>query len=256
MRIKDLMDAIAAHVCIEEGTNNDNWSYKKYADGSLEAERLWNIGQVTVGTQVSSTWRRSGELIIPTPSLMVSGTVVADLVGNTSNSATVLEHLTNTKIAIAKETNTTVTLQNVTVVLRTVGARWKTGGGYCIVSSLLSRLTERWWKYEECKDNSDEISRTICDRHIHGRINNSNIRNTRDLFCSANNRHLKARIHTYWCHKCGTKAFVLQTNTHNILVNTVCPLLESANERIFRSCGRCGYNGVVRKGVALEGGCC
>lgn len=127
-KMKDLFDAIAAHICIEEGTEN-NWHYKKYADGSLEAERLWNVGQVTLSTQVSSTWRRSGDLTIPTPSLMVSGTVVADLVGNTSNSATVLEHLTNTKIAIAKESSTAVTLQNVTIVLRTVGARWKTGGG-------------------------------------------------------------------------------------------------------------------------------
>ncbi len=124
MKLKDLITIIATHVCIEEGIR-DNWYYRKYADGRLEAEQIWNVGQVTVGTQVSSTWRRSADINIADPPMMVSGTVIVELVGNTSNSPVVLEHYSNKTIAIAKASNASVTLQNVTLALRTVDARWK-----------------------------------------------------------------------------------------------------------------------------------
>lgn len=125
LKLKDLLAAILqTDLVIESGTSS-NWTYKKYASGRLEAERVWNVGQVTISTTVSSTWKRSGTINTSTPPMMISGSVSASLMGDSSNSAIVLEHISNTSLAIAKETSTNVTLQNVTLALRTVEARWK-----------------------------------------------------------------------------------------------------------------------------------
>lgn len=255
MRIKDLMDAIAAHVCIEEGTSDDNWNYKKYADGSLEAERLWNVGQVTVGTQVSSTWRRGGELTIPTPSLMVSGTVVADLVGNTSNSAIVLEHLTNTKIAIAKETATAVTLQNVTLALRTVGARWKTGGGYCIVSflSAISSFVRRWSHEQENYRPAE-----VFDRYVLKYSDKYNVRDSGIVCDVSDNRRFKRRIYACWNYWNESKSWRLVSSSSVFeRFKSSIELLQSWNSGVHGSSKRHNGNSIVQEGtVALERGCC
>ena len=125
LKLKDLLAAILqTDLVIESGTSS-NWTYKKYASGRLEAERVWNVGQVTISTTVSSTWKRGGTINTPTPPMMISGSVSASLMGDSSNSAIVLEHISNTSFAIAKETSVNVTLQNVTLALRTVEARWK-----------------------------------------------------------------------------------------------------------------------------------
>ena len=91
----------------------------------MEAERVWNVGQVTVSTTETSTTKVSGEVTIPTPSIMTSGEVEVTYVGNTSNSATYLERVTRTTFRIAKNSTSNVTLQAVTVVLRLVNGRWK-----------------------------------------------------------------------------------------------------------------------------------
>lgn len=125
LKLKDLLAAILqTDLVIESGTDS-NWTYKKYASGRLEAERVWNVGQVTLSTTVSSTWKRGGTINIATPPMMISGSVSASLMGDSSNSAIVLEHISNTSFAIAKETSVNVTLQNVTLALRTIEARWK-----------------------------------------------------------------------------------------------------------------------------------
>lgn len=118
-----LISSIKAYV-IETGTSNSFYC-RKWSDGRLEAERIWNIGQVTFSTTETSTTKVSGEITIPTPSIMTSGEVEVTYVGNSSTSATYLERVTRTSFRFAKNTTATVTLQGVTVVLRLVNGRWR-----------------------------------------------------------------------------------------------------------------------------------
>lgn len=117
------VDSNADYV-IETGTNN-SYTYIKWASGRLEAERVWNIGQVTLSTTETSTTKVSGEVTIPTPSIMTSGEVEITYCGNTSTSAVYLERVTRTTFRLAKNTTANVTTQNNTFVLRLVNGRWK-----------------------------------------------------------------------------------------------------------------------------------
>lgn len=117
-----LISSMKAYV-IETGTSN-SFKYWKWADGRLEAERIWNIGQVTLSTTETSTTKVSGEVTIPTPSIMTSGEVEVTYVGNSSNSPSYLERVTRSTFRLAKNSTTNVTLQGVTVVLRLVNGRW------------------------------------------------------------------------------------------------------------------------------------
>lgn len=109
---------------VEQGTSN-SFTYTKWNSGKLEAERLWNVGQVTLSTTEVTNVRVGGTVSIPQPANMVSGTVVPTYVGNTSNSATFMEVVSPTEIRIAKFSSSNVTLQNVTVALRLVNGTWK-----------------------------------------------------------------------------------------------------------------------------------
>lgn len=117
-----LISSMKSYV-IETGTSN-SFKYWKWSDGRLEAERIWNIGQVTISTTETSTTKVSGEVTIPTPSIMTSGEVEVTYVGNTSNSAAYLERITRTTFRLAKNTTSNVTLQGNTFVLRLVKGRW------------------------------------------------------------------------------------------------------------------------------------
>lgn len=117
-----LISSMKAYV-IETGTSN-SFKYWKWSDGRLEAERVWNVGQVTISATETSTTKVSGEVTIPTPSIMTSGEVEVTYVGSSSNSATYLERVTRTTFRLVKNSTTNVTLQGVTVVLRLVNGRW------------------------------------------------------------------------------------------------------------------------------------
>lgn len=108
---------------VETGTSN-SFKYWKWSDGRLEAERIWNAGQVTISTTETSTTKVSGEITIPTPTIMISGEVEITYCGNTSNSAVYLERVTRTTFRLAKNTTANVTTQNNTFVLRLVNGRW------------------------------------------------------------------------------------------------------------------------------------
>ena len=110
---------------VETGTDSNGWTYVKWNSGRLDAERVWNIGQVTLSTVEVTNIRVSGNVNIPSPSIMLSGNVTVELVGNTSNSPIWLEHISNTTFRLAKASGSNVTLQGVTVALRTVKATWK-----------------------------------------------------------------------------------------------------------------------------------
>lgn len=110
---------------VETGTDSNGWTYVKWNSGRLDAERVWNIGQVTLSTVEVTNIRVSGNVTIPSPSIMQSGNVTVELVGNTSNSPIWLEHITNTTFRLAKASGSNVTLQGVTVALRTAKAKWK-----------------------------------------------------------------------------------------------------------------------------------
>lgn len=117
-----LISSMKAYV-VETGTSN-SFKYWKWSDGRLEAERIWNIGQVTLSTTETSTTKVSGDVPIPTPSIMTSGEVEVTYLGNSSNSPSYLERVTRTTFRLAKNSTTNVTLQGVTVVLRLVNGRW------------------------------------------------------------------------------------------------------------------------------------
>ena len=117
-----LISSMKAYV-VETGTSN-SFKYWKWSDGRLEAERIWNVGQVTISTTETSTTKVSGEITIPTPTIMTSGEVEITYCGNTSNSAVFLERITRTTFRLAKNTTANVTTQNNTFVLRLVNGRW------------------------------------------------------------------------------------------------------------------------------------
>ena len=116
---------ISSRIAYIVGTGTSNsFKYWKWSDGRLEAERIWNIGQVTISNTETSTTKVSGEVTIPTPSIMTSGEVEVAYVGNSSNSAVYLERVTRTSFRLAKNTTANVTTQNNTFVLRLVNGRW------------------------------------------------------------------------------------------------------------------------------------
>lgn len=110
---------------VETGEDSNGWTYVKWNSGRLDAERVWNIGQVTLNTVEVTNIRVSGNVNIPSPTILVSGNVTAELMGDTSNSAIWLEHISNTTFRIAKASGSNVTLQGVTLALRTAKATWK-----------------------------------------------------------------------------------------------------------------------------------
>lgn len=122
--LSKILDAIKVDYVVEQGTSN-NFSYTKYASGRLEAERIWNVGQVTLSTTEATNVRVGGTLNIPQPSNKVNGTVVPTYIGNSSNSPTFMETISSTQVRIAKFSSTNVTLQNVTLALRLINGTWK-----------------------------------------------------------------------------------------------------------------------------------
>lgn len=113
-----------ADYVVEQGTSG-GWYYRKWDSGRLDADRVWNVGQVTLNTAEGTTHRVSADLTVPTPSMMVNGTVAVAYVGNSSNSPTFMERTASDKVRIAKVITTNVTLQNVTLTLQLVGGTWK-----------------------------------------------------------------------------------------------------------------------------------
>ena len=109
---------------VEEGTSG-GWFYRKWNNGRLDAERIWNVGQVTLGTAEGTTHRASNDLTVPTFSMAISGSVEAVYLGTSSNSPTFMERVTPAKVRVAKVITSNVTLQNVTFALRLVGGMWK-----------------------------------------------------------------------------------------------------------------------------------
>ena len=126
LSIKALLSKILqTDLVVDSGMSSTGWAWKKYASGHYEAERTWNIGQVTLSTAPATNYRVSADITVSTPSAMSSGSVQATLQGSSSGSPIFLENISASKIRIAKIANTSVTLQNVTIILRTVNARWK-----------------------------------------------------------------------------------------------------------------------------------
>lgn len=117
-----IVNAMADYV-IEEGTDN-GWNYRKFASGILEADRVWNVGQYTIGTVEVSPFRAGNDLTITTPSIMTSGSVMSTLLGSTSNSPIFLECYSDTKIRVAKAASSNVTLQGLTIGLKLLNGRW------------------------------------------------------------------------------------------------------------------------------------
>ena len=120
-----LTKILQTDLVIESGTDTYGFNWKKYASGRLEASRIRNVGQVTISTTISSTYKVGGTLTKGYPELATSGTVAVVYIGNSSNSGTVLESITNTTFRIGKETSSNVTLQNVTFAEILIDGRWK-----------------------------------------------------------------------------------------------------------------------------------
>lgn len=126
MNLKELISKLVnTPMVIEQGVDASGWSYRKWSDGMLEAERFRDIGQYTIGTVEGSPIRVGNTVSSTLPSMALSGSIEVTLAGNSSNSPTWIERLTTTDWRIAKVTSSNITLQNMTVCERTVGAKWK-----------------------------------------------------------------------------------------------------------------------------------
>lgn len=109
---------------LETGTDTNGWKYVKWSDGRLDADKIWNVGTYTIGTTINSPIRTGGTLTIATPTLMTSGSIMSEFIGNTSNSPVFLLHTSSTVVQIAKVTTTNVTLNEATLGLKLIGGRW------------------------------------------------------------------------------------------------------------------------------------
>lgn len=80
-KVNDISDYVV------ERTTSNNWRCIKYHSGILIAERWWDLGQVTLGTQVSNGIIGSTSIDIPArPPIATAGSVVMTYCGNSSNS--------------------------------------------------------------------------------------------------------------------------------------------------------------------------
>lgn len=116
---------LSTPMVIEQGTDANGWTYRKWSDGTFDAEKEWNIGQYTINTTEASPIKVGGDLTITMPAAMISGSVVASVQGNTQNSPVFLEHYAATKVRIAKVTTSNITIQGMYLYLKTVNGRWK-----------------------------------------------------------------------------------------------------------------------------------
>lgn len=121
LNIKALLTKLIG--CSYTEREENGWYIKKYANGRYEAIRIRNYGQITLGTSVSSNWRRSAELSIDTlPSdIPADAQIEVEYLGNSSNSAVVLEKTSQTAYFLAKAITSSVTLQDNMFFYRIVG---------------------------------------------------------------------------------------------------------------------------------------
>lgn len=122
-------DLSIADYVIEQGVT-DSWYWKKWNSGRYEAERVRNIGQVSLSTvdySSSTNTYVSGAVTVGTPPhTLVNGSVEVVYLGNSSNSGSWLQRTSLTQFRIAKATTVSTTvLQNVTVSEKVVGGTWK-----------------------------------------------------------------------------------------------------------------------------------
>lgn len=122
-------DLSIADYVIEQGVT-DSWYWKKWNSGRYEAERIRNIGQVSLSTvdySSSTNTYVSGAVTVGTPPhTLVNGSVEVVYLGNSSNSGSWLQRTSLTQFRIAKATTVSTTvLQNVTVSEKVVGGTWK-----------------------------------------------------------------------------------------------------------------------------------
>lgn len=120
-----LAQSVVADYVVEQGTDAEGWHYRKWNSGAYDAERTRNIGQYTINTTVNSPIRVGGDITSALPSAAISGDLEIALVGNSTNSPCFLEKVGPLKWHIAKVTTQTITMQNLTVSERTIGAKWK-----------------------------------------------------------------------------------------------------------------------------------
>lgn len=124
------IDSVLLDYVIEQGVTDDNWRWRKWSSGRYEAERIRNIGQVSLYNADYSTSTGvyvSGAVTVGTPPhTLVNGSVEVVYLGNSSNSGSWLQRTSLTQFRIAKATTVSTTvLQNVTVSERVVGGIWK-----------------------------------------------------------------------------------------------------------------------------------
>ena len=123
------INSVPLDYIIEQGVTN-NWRWRKWSSGRYEAERVRNIGQVSlynVDYSASTGVYASDAIAIGAPPhTLVNGSVEVAYLGTSSNSASWLQRTTLTQFRIAKATTVSTTvLQNVTISERVVGGTWK-----------------------------------------------------------------------------------------------------------------------------------
>lgn len=124
-KVTAVVSAVTTAYVVEQGTDANGWTYRKWSDGTLDAERARDIGQYTINTVEGSPIRVGSAVTSTLPSMAISGDLDVYLMGNSVNSPCWIEKYGSNQWRIAKVTTSNVTLQNLTVCERTVGARWK-----------------------------------------------------------------------------------------------------------------------------------
>lgn len=119
---------IIADYVVEQG-DNDGWTYVKWNSGRLELGRTYFLGQTTLSTQVNSNVRASGTWRWEVPSIFISGYLIAQAVGNDSNSGLSAEIISQNSESITmrliKDASSSLVIQNTKVAVTLVAGRWK-----------------------------------------------------------------------------------------------------------------------------------
>ena len=120
-----IIDRVDVDYIVEQGETGD-WVWRKWNSGRYEAERVHNIGQYTISTNVSTGVMCGATVNFQTPPhTLVSGNVQVSYISNSSNSGIWIEPVSPTQWRICKAISTNVALQNVTVAYRVVAGKWK-----------------------------------------------------------------------------------------------------------------------------------
>lgn len=123
--IANVSNALKADYVVEQGTTN-GWEWRKWNSGRYEAERVRNVGQITISNQLVTGIRASAAVSLANPPhTLTSGSLAVIYMGNASNSGCWCEMVGNSQYRLVKAIGSNVTLQGNIFKEMVVAGRWK-----------------------------------------------------------------------------------------------------------------------------------